>query len=191
MLLALAAVVNYSDLLSPDIYRTPDGPAPPPGRLVVESSEPASPVEPIGPADALVKLEILYEPTNPCHSEIEPKAREFAAHYAPNVRLELLPWTVEGVEERGEHLDADCRLVLLISGTTDEDGREAEGVMYLGPTAVGVWSWDDVTTRVERRLAEAGIAIPPDDEASEVAGDSEDAADPTAADSVSSDQEGT
>ena len=169
-------MVNFTDLLSPDIYRAKDGLAPPGGRLVVESSEPVEPVEPVGPADAPVKLEVLYEPTNPCHSEAEPKARELAARYAPNVRLELMPWAVEGTEERGEQLNADCRLVLLISSAPDEDGREAEDTMYLGPTDVENWSWDEVAALVERRLTDAGIVIPPEDESTKVADDSDDAA---------------
>lgn len=134
---------------------------------MVEPSEPVFPVEPIGPADAPVKLELIYETTNPCQGDIESRAREIAARYAPNVRLELLPWFAEGTEERAEELDADCRLVLLISGTSDED------VMFIGPTDVGDWTWDEVAALVEARLTEAGIAIPPEDESSEVAGDSE------------------
>jgi hypothetical protein len=191
--LALAVVVNYTNLLSPDIYRAKDAPPPPPGRLVVEPSEPVYPVEPIGPADALVKLEVFYELDNPCHAYIEPDARSFTDRYAPHVQLKLMPWNAEGTQERADQLGVDCLLAIAISGRDEQDSPSRGNVVFTAPTEIGGWSWDDVAALVDTRLAEAGISQLPivADESSEVADGLEDAADPDGTDAASNRRGGT
>lgn len=164
-LLAVAVAVNYSYFGVPGgtDQGGSDAPAPPPGPLVVEPSDPVDPVDPVGPADAPVKLEVFYEADNPCHGEVEPDARQFAARYGRQMRLELLPWHAEGTQERAEELEVECLVTVSVRANTKESGDGKDSVKFKAPAEIGGWTWEEVAEAVETEMAKAGVTPQPDE----------------------------
>lgn len=116
-------------------------------------------LDPIGPEDAPVMLEVFYEEVNDCHGGISDSASELAIRYTPHLRLKLLPWNAEGTEERADELDAHCLVAIALS-TREDDGSWGPGeVLFISPPDIGEWTWGDVEGHIVTRLNEAGIEI--------------------------------
>jgi hypothetical protein len=163
VLLLVAAAVNYPTLrsvaervLQPETQQQVAGPV----EFGLEETLPA--VEPIGPANAPVKLEVFYEAENPCHGYVEPKARTLAERYAPHLQLQLRPWTAKGTSDRADEMAVHCLVAVSLVGPLDETPGPGS-VEYTGPSDIGAWSWCEVESLVRLELASAGIEVEPKD----------------------------
>ncbi len=129
------------------------------GHAEAEEKELVPPPAPVGPADAPVRLEVLYEDDNGCHGGVSDSARNLAITYSPYIRLRLLPWNAEGTKERAEELDAHCMCVVALSNRRDDGNWSEAEVLHTGPPDTGGWSWGDVEGTVVTRLSDAGIEV--------------------------------
>lgn len=173
-LLVVAAVIMYVTTPPSNAGEACCGVSALHGELMVDAGGPVAAVEPVGPADAPVRIAVFYEAGNACHEFIAPEARKLAARYAPHVRLAFAPWHAPGTAKLARELAVGCLVEVSVTGPVPEDGPEPETVSFTGPTEIGAWNWDEVGHAIERRLATAGVNPTPkpvgEDESADVAG---------------------
>jgi hypothetical protein len=125
--------------------------------LTDAASGPVESEDPIGPADAPVRLTVFYEAQNPCHEFIVPESKKLAARYEPHVRVEFAAWHASGTAQLASELSVGCLVSISVTGPMPEESVEPATVTFTGPTEIGAWNWDEVGDAIEARLIVAGV----------------------------------
>ena len=115
--------------------------------------------EPIGPANAPVRIVVFLNPGNSCHSRTSSSVTALAGNYQNKVRLEFRSTAEMGGKQAADHAGISCEAGMTINGkssVTYKVGGQEKTISLVGPVGEHGYSAQDLTQAVDYLIQHPG-----------------------------------